>query len=140
MVTHLFDRLDEAEEAALITPLLHLDETTTVSLDRPELVIQAAAAALERIAVEKRCRYILRTWQETVALILSESLASEALRQYLDRLLTDNEPAIEDIPGVAPERLQVLAQLRRDYYQHRQYLQQLDQQRCPPLAAIRSYT
>ncbi|WNC30524.1 DNA primase [Thermosynechococcus sp. PKX82] len=140
LVTHLFDRLDEAEEAALITPLLHLDETTTVSLDRPELVIQAAAAALERIAVEKRCRYILRTWQETVALILSESLASEALRQYLDRLLTDNEPAIDDIPGVAPERLQVLAQLRRDYYQHRQYLQQLDQQRCPPLAAIRSYT
>lgn len=140
LVTHLFDRLDEAEEAALITPLLHLDETTAVSLDRPELVIQAAAAALERIAVEKRCRYILRAWQETVALILSESLASEALRQYLDRLLTDNEPAIDDIPGVAPERLQVLAQLRRDYYQHRQYLQQLDQQRCPPLAAIRSYT
>ncbi|WKT83136.1 MULTISPECIES: DNA primase [unclassified Thermosynechococcus] len=140
LVTHLFDRLDEAEEAALITPLLHLDETTAVSLDRPELVIQAAAAALERIAVEKRCRYILRAWQETVALILSESLASEALRQYLDRLLTDNEPAIDDVPGVAPERLQVLAQLRRDYYQHRQYLQQLDQQRCPPLAAIRSYT
>lgn len=140
LVTHLFDRLDEAEEAVLMTPLLHLDETTAVSLDRPELVIQAAAAALERIAVEKRCRYILQSWQETVTLILSESPASEALRHYLDRLLADSDSEIEDIPGVAPERLHVLEQLRHDYYQHRQYLQQLDQQRCPSLAMIRGYS
>ncbi|MFN4279779.1 DNA primase [Thermosynechococcus sp.] len=139
LMTPLLDRLHEREDAALITPLLYLDETTAVSLDRPELVIQAATAALERIAVEKRCRYILQTWQETVALILSESPASEALRHYLDRLLADSDSEIDDIPGVAPEQLQVLEQLRHDYYQDRKYLQQLDQQRCPPLAAIRGY-
>ncbi|WP_298612332.1 DNA primase [uncultured Thermosynechococcus sp.] len=140
LVTHLFDRLDEVEDASLITPLLHLDETTAVSLDRPELVIQAATAALERIAVEKRCRYILQSLQQTVALILSESSASEALRHYLDRLLADSNSEIDDIPGVAPERLRHLEQLRRDYYQHRQYLQQLDQQRCPSLAMIRGHS
>lgn len=140
LVTHLFDRLAEAEEASLMTPLLHLDETTAVSLDRPELVIQAAAVALERIAVEKRCRYILQSWQETVALILSESPTSEALRHYLNRLLTDSNSEIDDIPGVARERLQQLEKLRHDYYQHRQYLQQLDQQRCPSLAVIRGHS
>ncbi|HIK35361.1 MULTISPECIES: DNA primase [unclassified Thermosynechococcus] len=139
LVTHLFDRLGEAAETSLITPLLHLDETTAVSLERPELVIQAAAAALERIAVEKRCRHILQSWQETVDLILSESPPSEALRHYLDHLLTNNDSKIDNIPSVAPERLKRLEQLRRDYYQHRQYLQQLDQQRCPSLAVIRGY-
>lgn len=139
LVTHLFDRLGEAAETSLITPLLHLDETTAVSLERPELVIQAAAAALERIAVEKRCRHILQSWQETVDLILSESPPSEALRHYLDHLLTNNDSKIDNIPSVAPERLKRLEQLRRDYYQHRQYLQQLDQQRCPSLAVIPGY-
>lgn len=140
LVTSLFDRLDAAEEASLITPLLHLDETTAISLNRPELVIQAAAAALERIDIEKRCRHILQSWRETVALILSESPARETLRYYLDRLLADSNSKIDDIPGVAPERLEKLEKLRHEYYQNRQYLQQLDQQRCLSLAAIRSYS
>ncbi|BAC08869.1 DNA primase [Thermosynechococcus vestitus] len=138
LVSHLFDRLDEAEDASLITPLLHLDETTASGLDRPKLVIEAAAAALERITIEKECRYLLQSWQEIVALILSESPATEDLRRYLPLINSNTE--IDDIADVIPERLQVLARLRRKYYQNRQYLQQLDQQRCPSLALIRDYS
>ncbi|RMH64111.1 MAG: DNA primase [Cyanobacteria bacterium J003] len=138
LVSHLFDRLNEAEDASLLTPLLHLDETTASSLDRPKLVIQAAAAALERIAIEKRCRHLLQSWQETVALILSESPATEDLRRYL--VLTNSDTEIDDISSVVPEGLQLLEQLRRDYYRDRKYLQQLDQQRCPSLGVIRDYS
>lgn len=135
LVSHLFDAMGEDPQASMIAPLLHLDETTAISLERPELTIQACAAALERIAVEKRCRYLLQSWQETVTLILRETTASEALRQYLDGLLTDPSADLHDMPNVDAERLRVLEQLRRDYYQHRQYLQQLDQQRCLSLNA-----
>ncbi len=138
LVSRLVDALSEEEPASLIAPLLHLDEITALSLERPDLTIPAAAATLERIAVEKRCRYLLQSWQETVSLILSEASASDALRQYLERLFSHPDTAIQEIPGVAEDRLQVLAQLRHDYYQHRRYLQQLDQERCPPLNALRS--
>ncbi|MCH9055961.1 DNA primase [Synechococcus sp. PCC 6716] len=138
LVSRLFDAISEDNHANMIAPLLHLDEITAVSLERPELTIQATAAVLERIAVEKRCRYLLQSWQETVALILSEAPASEALRQYLERMITSPSTDIQSIPGIDADRLQALEQLRHDYYQHRQYLQQLDEERCPPLNAIRS--
>ncbi|XFA71878.1 DNA primase [Thermosynechococcaceae cyanobacterium Okahandja] len=138
LIRRLFDAMSEADHASIIAPLLHLDEVTALSLERPELTIQATAAALERIAVEKRCRYLLQSWQETVDLILSEASASDTLRHYLERLFTHPDTAIQEIPGVAANRLQVLEQLRHDYYQHRRYLQQLDQERCPPLNALRS--
>jgi len=138
LIRRLFDAMSEADHASIIAPLLHLDEVTALSLERPELTIQATAAALERIAVEKRCRYLLQSWQETVDLILSEASASDTLRHYLERLFTHPDTAIQEIPGVAADRLQVLEQLRHDYYQHRRYLQQLDQERCPPLNALRS--
>jgi len=138
LVSRLFDAISEDNHANMIAPLLHLDEITAISLERPELTIQATAAVLERIAVEKRCRYLLQSWQETVALILSEAPASEALRQYLERMITSPSTDIQSIPGIDADRLQALEQLRHDYYQHRQYLQQLDEERCPPLNAIRS--
>ncbi|ATS19017.1 DNA primase [Parathermosynechococcus lividus PCC 6715] len=138
LVSRLFDAISEDNHANMIAPLLHLDEITAVSLERPELTIQATAAVLERIAVEKRCRYLLQSWQETVALILSEAPASEALRQYLERMITSPSTDIQSIPGIDADRLQALEQLRHDYYQHRQYLQQLDEERCPPFNAIRS--
>ena len=111
--------------------LLQLDEKTRLDLHRPSLAIQAAAAALERIMVEKRCRHLLQAWRETMALVLQESLAGEALRVYLDCLMLDETAPMQDFPGVNHERLVTLEKLRRDYYHHRHYLQQLDQQRCP---------
>lgn len=137
LITPLQDLCTEFDaEMQPVYPLLQLDEKTRLDIQRPSLTIQAAAAALERISVEKRCRYLLQAWQETVELLLQESLAGEALRQYLEYLIANETDVMIDFPGVDRDRLHTLEQLRQDYYRHRQYLHQLDRQRCPNLQAL----
>jgi DNA primase len=111
--------------------LLQLNEKTGLDLHRPTLMIQAAAASLERIKIEKRCRHLLESIKENIGLILQESLGGDALRLYLENLLESPEQACQDVPGVDFDRLQGLDSLRQEYYRERRRLYQLDQQRCP---------
>ncbi|MDS3860270.1 DNA primase [Thermosynechococcaceae cyanobacterium BACA0444] len=128
---------DYPVEIKQVFHLFHLDEFTYLNLHRSSLLIKAAAASLERIAVEKRCRYFLQTWQETLALLLQESLGGEALKIFLEDQLTLDEVTIaEDFPGVSYEKLLTLKRLQDDYYKHRDFLQKLDKQRCPDWSDI----
>jgi DNA primase len=121
----------EHQRLQLIYPLLNLDETTEIDLLRPALVIRAAAASLERMACEKRCRYYLDSWEKATHLLGDEE-QKQVFSQYLQNLQTtlDSEASLaENLNDEENHYLLELDNLKRNFYQEKLYLQKLDSER-----------
>ena len=115
------------EDAALLqrlTALLEPGELQQLGLVNPSDQLRGTTASLERHRVLRRCRHLLEAWG---------SQRLQSLEQCIAMLLESNED-----DGDAETRIESLFQrLNADalrfqelYYNERQYLQQLDQQRC----------
>jgi DNA primase len=133
---------DKTEQQHLqrIYPLLQLDETTSLEILRPVLSIRAAAASLERIACEKRCRHLLELFEKTLSSALDEEEAKQALGMYLQNLQAALDVEAEHAQSLVDEEnyyLQELHRLKGLYYQEKRYLEQLDTQRCISLEDLR---
>jgi DNA primase len=65
LISFLQDRsLTFPAQMAQVSHLLHLDEKTQNDILRASLVIQAAAACMEKVSCEKHRRYCLEQWQK----------------------------------------------------------------------------
>ncbi|HEY9748125.1 MAG TPA: hypothetical protein V6C63_05585, partial [Allocoleopsis sp.] len=73
-------------------------------------------ASLERIMCEKRCRHLLKMWEEATQAILNDP----SQEQVLDSL----EQSLDSAFDAEALRFQKL------FYDERRYLQELDRQRC----------
>jgi len=86
----LRDQLTEfPDQFKALIPILHPDELAQLDLTRPQLNLQTAAASLERIQCEKRCRHLLKMWTE-------QTITS--IQTCLEQLLTEesHDPALAD--------------------------------------------
>jgi DNA primase len=126
------DDPNDIQRLKLVYPLLNLDETAEIQLLRPTLVIRAATASLERMTVEKRCRYFLDALEKQTHSIFKDEEKSQTFSQYLENLQTalDNETAlVENLSEEESRCLRELDNLQRSFYQEKRYLQKLDQER-----------
>ena len=107
-----------------LTALLEPGELQQLALVNPSDQLRGTTASLERHRVLRRCRHLLEAWG---------SQRLQSLEQCIAMLLESKEDE-----GDAETRIESLFQrLNADalrfqelYYNERQYLQQLDQQRC----------
>ena len=107
-----------------LTALLEPGELQQLGLVNPSDQLRGTTASLERHRVLRRCRHLLEAWG---------SQRLQSLEQCIAMLLDSKEDE-----GDAETRIEALFQrLNADalrfqelYYTERQYLQQLDQQRC----------
>lgn len=107
-----------------LTALLEPGELQQLGLVNPSDQLRGTTASLERHRVLRRCRHLLEAWG---------SQRLQSLEQCIAMLLESKED-----DGDAETRIEALFQrLNADalrfqelYYTERQYLQQLDQQRC----------
>ena len=107
-----------------LTALLEPGELQQLGLVNPSDQLRGTTASLERHRVLRRCRHLLEAWG---------SQRLQSLEQCIAMLLESKEDE-----GDAETRIESLFQrLNADalrfqelYYNERQYLQQLDQQRC----------
>jgi DNA primase len=108
-----------------VVALLEPDEFTRVELKRPNLGIRAAAATLERLESEKRCRHLLNSWQ-------LQSIQS--IERCMTLLLAEDFGDVIDpsdrIEQLYEELNQEALHFQKLFYDERQYLQNLDRQRC----------
>ncbi|NJK28661.1 MAG: DNA primase [Acaryochloris sp. SU_5_25] len=116
--------------------LLQLNEKTELDILRPSLSIRAAAASLERIACEKRCRHLLQMWESAMKSAKRELGQRQILSTYLQHLLLDESDHAQSLLAEESYCLQELEEIKRLYYQEKRYLQQLDQQRCVDLGDL----
>lgn len=117
LLTALQDRCTESpEEIKRVLHILQLDETGKLDILRPSLAIRTATASLERIMCEKRCRHLLKMWEEATQAILNDP----SQEQVLDSL----EQSLDAAFDAEALRFQKL------FYDERRYLQELDRQRC----------
>jgi DNA primase len=66
LISHLLQQCLEFEsELEQVFYLFHLDEKTQQDILRAPLIVQAAAASMERVMCEKRYRHFLELWQQT---------------------------------------------------------------------------
>ncbi len=66
LLSHLQNHcLEFGSELEQLFPLFHLDEKTQQDIVRTPLIVQAAAASMERVMCEKRYRHFLELWQQT---------------------------------------------------------------------------
>ncbi|WP_299403485.1 DNA primase [Acaryochloris sp. IP29b_bin.148] len=110
--------------------LIQLNEKTELDILRPGLSIRAAAASLERIACEKRCRHLLQMWESAMKSAKKELGQRQILNTYLQQMLMDESEQVQNLLAEESYCLQELDEIKRLYYQEKRYLQQLDQQRC----------
>lgn len=137
LITALQDLCTEyPQELQAVYPLIQLSEKTQLDILRPQLSIQAAAASLERIACEKRCRHLLELWQETSCTATQEHQGKQMLSSYLRQILDAEVEQVEELLAEENYCFQELERIRKLYYQEKQYLQQLDQQRCTSLKQL----
>jgi DNA primase len=130
------DDPSDVQRLKLVYPLLNLDETTAVELLRPVLVIRAATASLERMTVEKRCRFYLDALTKQTKSMFGEEEQNQTFSQYLQNLQTalDNDTAlVENLSEEESSCLRELDNLQRNFYQEKRYLQQLDRERFASL-------
>jgi DNA primase len=122
-----------------VLPLIELDELTRIELQRPSLVIRAAAATLERLECEKRCRHLLHSWQlqtiqsieHCMVLLLEESFSETASPESSTGETLGNTIDPDDRIEELYEQLnQEALRFQKLFYDERQYLQSLDRQRC----------
>jgi len=137
LVATLQDRCTEfPQEMQQVYHLFQLDEKTQLDILRPLLTIQAAAASLERVMSEKRCRHLLKLWEEASSsgeavpgqqpLLGHYRATINAEVQRLQELQDEEEEYQQQLETTAnPEALR----LQQLFYKEKRYLQELDQQR-----------
>ncbi|QOV21922.1 DNA primase [Anabaenopsis elenkinii] len=64
----------------VISHLFHLTEKTQKEILRTPQVVQSAIACMERVLIEKRCRYFLEVWQKTGSESDYQSFYTEKIR------------------------------------------------------------
>lgn len=121
---------DYSQEIEQLHSILDLDEKTELDIVRPKLSIQAASASLERISCAKRCRHLSDMWVAAVQSAKRSGTDQLLIDRYLRRVLDQETEHMADLLEEEASCLTELEELQRLYYQERQYLQQLDQQRC----------
>ncbi|MCS6814389.1 MAG: DNA primase [Cyanobacteria bacterium] len=117
------------EEMAQLTHLLHPSETDVLVLSRPEQNLITAAASLERIACEKRCRHLLNVWREQ-----GIKSVRDCLEQLLNQANTSESsgaivPSSEDIEQLYHHLNADALKFQALYYDEVRYLQTLDRER-----------
>lgn len=122
-----------SQEIQQVYHLIQLNEKTELDILRPNLSIRAAAASLERIACEKRCRHLLQMWESAMKSAKRELGQRQILNTYLQQMLMDESEQVQSLLAEESYCLQELDEIKRLYYQEKRYLQQLDQQRCVDL-------
>lgn len=117
------------QEMAQLTHLLHLSETDALMLSRPEQNLITAAASLERIACEKRCRHLLNVWREQGVKSMRDCL--EQLLDQASTLASSEEivPSSEDIEQLYHHLNADALKFQALYYDEIRHLQTLDRQR-----------
>ena len=108
-----------------VVALLEPDEFTLVELKRPTLGIRAAAATLERLECEKRCRHLLNSWQ-----LQSIQSIERCMTLLLAEDFGDSLDPSDRIEQLYEELNQEALYFQKLFYDERQYLQNLDCQRC----------
>jgi DNA primase len=108
-----------------LVSLLEPDEFTRLELERPSLGIRAAAATLERLESEKRCRHLLDSWQ----LQSIQSIERCMILLLAEDFAEDLDPS-DRIEQLYEELNQEALHFQKLFYDERQYLQNLDRQRC----------
>lgn len=108
-----------------VVALLEPDEFTLVELKRQTLGIRAAAATLERLECEKRCRHLLNSWQLQSIQSIERCMILLLAEDFGDSL--DPSDRIEQL---YEELNQEALHFQKLFYDERQYLQNLDRQRC----------
>jgi len=110
---------------AHIMGILQPSDLQRVELYRPHLGIRSAAATLERLECEKRCRHLLSSWQSH-RLESLERCVAELLQMDLD-----SHPSLEDqIESHYHSLNQEILDFQHRFYNEWRYLQALNQQRC----------
>lgn len=141
LVAELRDRCTEfPQEMKQIFHLLEPGECDRLDLTRPHLVIRTATATLERIMCEKRCRHLLKMWEEASRTAASEPIETEKLAElrsevtrlqhlfyaeerYREELAVERDPS-DYGPNSEAYRFQQL------FYAEKRYLVTLQDQRC----------
>ena len=118
------------QETQLIYPHLRLDEKTELDILRPQLSIQAASASLERILCEKRCRHLLNMWESALNTAKQTFPDHPFLNSYLEALIEEETERVTEVHQEESDCIEELEELKRLYYQEKQYLHKLDTQRC----------
>ncbi|MGF1600833.1 MAG: DNA primase [Thermosynechococcaceae cyanobacterium] len=127
------------DELKQIYHLIQLNEKTELDLLRPNLSIRAAAASLERIACEKRCRHLLQMWESALKSAKRELKGKQILSAYLQHIQQMIDDESEHAQTLLEEEsycLRELEDIRRLYYQEKRYLDTLDQQRCMSMSDL----
>lgn len=92
LLTLLRDRCTEfPTEMTQVYRLFELDEKTTTDIQRAELVIRTAAAAMERVMCEKRRRHFLDLWKNT------DFVTSPDLGQYYQQKVYAEDQRIREL-------------------------------------------
>ncbi|MEB3338476.1 MAG: DNA primase [Leptolyngbyaceae bacterium] len=122
--------IDFPQEMQQVYHLLQLDEKTKLDILRPSLAIRTAAASLERIMCEKRCRHLLKMWEEVSCVItdVSEQQKVQAHIDYLEETL--------DNAHQTPDPEQALGQLKQVTHSDLTQIQQLIQHHAPHLQPL----
>ncbi len=127
LIELLQDQLSDwpPETVRRLAPLFYLDEKTRLDIYRPSLNIRGAAATLERIRCEKRCRHLLDSWQYQ---------AIHSVERCIEKLLSDGTDTDLDgetqIEHLHRELNAEALYFQKLFYEEKQYLQTLDNQRC----------
>ncbi|MBD3884353.1 DNA primase [Phormidium tenue FACHB-886] len=92
LMTQLQDGCSELpDRLSLLYEFLQLDEKTKRDLLRAPLVIRAAAACMERVMCEKRCRHFLSLWEKM------DSTAAPELGQYYQQQIYAEKQRIAEL-------------------------------------------
>lgn len=128
------------QEMQQVYHLLELDECAESNLTRPVLVIRAAAASLEYIMCEKRCRHLLAMWEEASRATANESVQAERLEaicseiaRHYQRLSTadeDGQDLEQEHEALAQSSNTEAHRFQQLLYAEKHHLQNLHQQRC----------
>ena len=144
--------VEQSELLNRLTPLLEPNEVQRLSLAQPLLQLRGTTAALERQRSLKRCRHLLDAWssqrletlERCIALLLAEGQpGAQPLAGAAAAGAAGSGPAAAPGSGLSPAidmetRIDAMfADLNRDalhfqelYYNERQHIGHLDQQRC----------
>ncbi|MEY4351897.1 MAG: hypothetical protein RLZZ609_138 [Cyanobacteriota bacterium] len=135
----LTNRLAMEESASLdrFMSLLEPNELKRQSFHQPLLHLRGAIASRARLAVEKRCRHLLDTWQSqrlcTLEQCLARLLESETAAATPTTAGEDMEARLQ---GLFDELNRDALRLQAEYYAERRHLEDLDQHRRSELVEI----
>jgi DNA primase len=120
---------DFPNEMAQVSHILQLNEKTRLDICRPALDIRVAAACLEQIMCEKRCRHFLKIWSDQTLKSLKFCL-EQLLEEVADAIAPDSEDMEELIQALYADLNTQALQFHQFFYEENRYLQQLQAQRC----------